>query len=61
MDDMEKKDYWFALYPDSFLWVKGEKGLVYNARTGTKVKFANEGVVADIVSELLEMEALYCV
>lgn len=61
MGDMEKKNYWFALYPDSFLWVKGEKGLVYNAGTGTKVKFANEGMIADIVNELLEMEALYCV
>lgn len=27
------KEYWLALHQDTFLWVKGNKGLVYNAKS----------------------------
>lgn len=57
---MEKKEYWFALYPDSFLWLQGTQGLVYNAGTGAKIRFVNEGAIANVTATLLEMDALYC-
>jgi len=57
---MEKKKYWFALYSNTFLWTKGEEGVIYNANNGAKVKFDNTGAIAVITSILQKMESLYC-
>lgn len=54
------KEYWFAIYSYCFLWTKGKEGLVYNARNGKKIKFFNEGIVAEVTEQLGIKENLYC-
>ena len=53
------KKYWFVLYPETFLWVKGEKGLVYNALNGVKILFDLIGKRREIVDTLLQVDNLY--
>ncbi|MDO4754714.1 MAG: TIGR04150 pseudo-rSAM protein [Parabacteroides sp.] len=55
------KEYWFAVYPHCFLWLKGEEGLVYNTENHAKVSFWNTGLLAQKAEELSVMENLYCI
>lgn len=52
-------DRWFVLYPDTFLWIKKDKGLVYNSSNHAMIVFANCGKSAIIVKTLLNIESLY--
>ena len=47
------KKYWFTLYPDTFLWIKENVGFIYNANNYSKIRFLNEGQVAEITKLLL--------
>ena len=53
------KQYWLILYPDTFLWTKNEKGLLYNTVTFAKLPFENKGELAKITETLLEIDNLY--
>lgn len=53
------RKYWFVLYPDTFLWVKDNIGLLYNVKSNAKIKFINEGKLAEITRELLYIDNLY--
>lgn len=53
--------YWFTLYPDTFLWIKENVGFIYNANNYSKIRFLNEGQVAEITKLLLDITNLYCV
>ncbi len=55
------KKYWFVLFPDTFLWVKDSVGITYNTKNHAKVKFVNDGELAEITSELLDINNLYCI
>lgn len=55
------KEYWFAVYPHCFLWLKGEEGLVYNTKNYAKILFCNEGLLAEKAGQLVVMENLYCI
>ncbi len=55
------KEYWFAVYPHCFLWLKGEEGLVYNTKNYAKILFCNEGLLAEKTGQLVVMENLYCI
>lgn len=55
------KEYWFAIYPHCFLWMKGEEGLVYNTKNYAKILFCNEGLLAEKTGQLVVMENLYCI
>lgn len=55
------KKYWFTLYPNTFLWVKGNDGFIYNADNYGKLKFCNEGQIAELTNLLLDVNSLYCV
>ena len=55
------KEYWFAVYPHCFLWLKGEEGLVYNTKNYAKILFCNEGLFAEKTGQLVVMENLYCI
>ena len=41
------KEYWFIIYPHCFLWLKEEEGLVYNTQSYARVRFRNEGLLAE--------------
>lgn len=51
--------YWLVLYPDTFLWIKGRKGLIYNSKNNAKIIFDNDAKLAYITAELLNMNNLY--
>ena len=54
------KEYWFAVYPHCFLWLKEEEGLVYNTKNFAKIRFENEGLLSEKTGLLAVMENLYC-
>ena len=55
------KEYWFAIYPHCFLWMKGKKGLVYNTENYAKIGFRNIGMLKQKAEQLAMMENLYCI
>ena len=55
------KEYWLTLQPDTFLWVKGNKGLVYNSRNYQMFHFENNAILGKLIDELLRLESLYTV
>lgn len=56
---MEK--HWFTLYPNTFLWIKGENGLIYNALNHLSYAFKMTGSVEKWCNELLRLENLYTI
>lgn len=55
---MEKN--YLCLYPDTFLWKKYSKGLIYNSKHGRGFCF-NSCAVEEKIKELSNIENLYCV
>ena len=49
------KKYWFTLKPDTFLWRKLGKGLVYNAANGKQFRFE----LTDEISSLFQILQTY--
>lgn len=55
------KENWLTLNSETFLWIKGEEGLLYNALDAISFHFANVGEVGKICNELLKVDNLYSV
>lgn len=55
------KTHWFTLHEDTFLWLKGNKVLVYNAENKNRVFFNLSDKLEKICHRLLEIENLYTV
>lgn len=53
------KNYWLTLHKDTFLWIKGEDGCVYNTVNRKLLRFRNEGVLQPFVADLLQVDNLY--
>lgn len=53
------KRYWLTLFPETFIWIKGEKGIVYNARNYKKILFLNKGLLNELSTKLLLIDNLY--
>ena len=53
------KNYWLTLHKDTFLWIKGEEGLVYNTLNGQLFRFRNDGMLQSFVADLLRIDNLY--
>ena len=51
--------HWITLHADSFLWLKGNMGLVYNAENKKSLLFTLSGRVEEICHQLLKTENLY--
>lgn len=54
---MEK--YWLILNPDTFLWVKQERGYIYNTINYRNVIFENKGILEDIANQFINIDNLY--
>lgn len=52
------KTHWFTLLEDTFLWLKGNKVLVYNAENKNRVLFSLSDKLEKICYRLLEIENL---
>lgn len=57
----ENNMYWLRINPDTFIWCKGEKGLLYDAEQKRTFEFANEGIIKRVCTELNVIDNLYCV
>lgn len=55
------KKYWLTLHPDTFIWLKGENGIVYNAINHKQVIFYNKGIIDELIVKLLHIDNLYSV
>lgn len=55
------KTYWLTLRPHTFVWAKGDNGIVYNSENYQSYIFANIGQVNKLYLELMQMDNLYCV
>ncbi len=53
------KNYWLTLHKDTFLWVKGDEGCVFNTLNQKSLRFSNIEVIDQITSELLKIGNLY--
>lgn len=53
------KKYWLILYPDTFLWIKQNRGYIYNAKNYKKIHFDNKGDLAKLTEVLLDINRLY--
>lgn len=53
------KKYWLVLSPDTFIWLKGENGLLYQSVNHTQILFKNEGTVRTLAGQLDDMDNLY--
>jgi pseudo-rSAM protein len=53
------KHSWITLYPDTFLWVKGENGFVYNSSRRKGLSFELSKKIRVVCEELLSIENLY--
>ena len=53
--------HWFTLYPDTFLWLKGNKGFAYQAKNKKKFEFSITNKIENICCRLLIPENLYTV
>lgn len=53
--------HWFTLHEDTFLWLKGNKGLVYNAENKNRLLFSLSDKIREICLQLLNTENLYSV
>ncbi|SEG23080.1 hypothetical protein [Parabacteroides chinchillae] len=53
--------HWFTLYGDTFLWLKDNTGLVYNAGNKKRFLFPVSDKIKEICHQLLETENLYTV
>ena len=53
--------YKLILYPDTFLWVKNNKGLLYNAKFFTILDFTLNPNIRHICEHLLNYDNLYCI
>lgn len=53
--------HWFTLHGDTFLWLKENTGLVYNAENKNRLIFPLSDKIEKICHQLLEIENLYTV
>ena len=53
--------HWLTLHGDTFLWLKGNTGLVYNAENKNRFLFPLSDKIEKICHQLLETENLYTV
>lgn len=53
--------HWFTLYGDTFLWLKDNMGLVYNAKNKNRFLFPLSDKIEKICHQLLETDNLYTV
>ena len=53
------KKYWLIVNKDTFIWTKGEVGLIYNAVTKVSERFHNSKLLDGFIKELHVMDNLY--
>jgi pseudo-rSAM protein len=53
------KEYWFTLSPETFLWIKCGKGLIYNSKNQQQYSFKLSNQLDKLCSNLLVTENLY--
>jgi len=55
------KKFWLSLFPDTFLWIKENKGIIYNSKNFKYYIFHRSDEVNKLCDTLTELESLYTV
>lgn len=55
------KKYWLVFNPDTFVWTKYNKGIVYNALNFKQFTFYCSTTIRDLIKILVDLESLYSV
>lgn len=53
--------YWLRINSNTFVWCKGDNGILYDAKQMRIFEFVNRGVIKRICAELSVIDNLYCV
>lgn len=53
------KEFWLIFYPDTFIWIKGNNGIVYNSRNYKSFLFSNRKALKSICKALVNPDNLY--
>lgn len=53
------KKYWLVLSPNTFMWLKGEEGLLYHAVSHAQVSFKNVGALRLLTEWINDIDNLY--
>lgn len=51
--------FWLTLNRDTFIWTKGDKGIVYNSKNHKSFTFSNQGNLRELNRELIDPDNLY--
>lgn len=55
------KEFWLTINPNTFIWLKNGKGIVYNSDNYKSFVFHNSDPINDIYSKLMDIDNLYTV
>lgn len=55
------KKFWIYLNPDTFIWGRGNEGLVYNSLNGKSYFYRNEEELKIWTAEFSDIKNLYCI
>jgi len=55
------KKYWLVLYPDTFLWLKNDDGIIYNSQNFRHFTFGCNGDIKKLCDTLVDPDSLYSV
>ncbi|MEG0518768.1 MAG: TIGR04150 pseudo-rSAM protein [Bacteroidales bacterium] len=52
-------EFWLIMHPDTFIWTKGNSGIVYNSRNYQSFTFSNRKILKNISRTLVNPDNLY--
>ena len=55
------QEYWLNIKPNTFIWIKGDYGIVYNSENYRHFVFKATEEVVSMCKELMKLENLYTV
>ena len=55
------KKYWLVLFPDTFLWIKENKGIIYNSKKFKHFIFSSSQTIHELCNTLSDLDNLYSV
>lgn len=55
------KKFWLVLFPDTFLWIKINNGIIYNSKNFKHCTFRNSDEINKLCDTLVDLDSLYSV
>lgn len=55
------KKFWLVLFPETFLWIKGSIGIIYNSKNFEYFTFRRSDEQNKLCETLIDLDSLYSV